>query len=192
MANNYLQHHGIKGQKWGVRKYQNEDGSLTPAGEKRYAKLDKKIGRVEALKNTNKKVTDARNAYADQWLANKNYKAGSKREARLTRKAENRKQLNNADLKYTETVNDFRVAKLKAKKDPSYKNSREYTKLKTKYGQQMTDTFMLGRGGATRIKYLEGKGMDSTSARNRVYGETMAAGAVLAIAGIAVSSLMSS
>lgn len=30
-----LQHHGIKGQKWGVRRYQNEDGSLTPAGKKR-------------------------------------------------------------------------------------------------------------------------------------------------------------
>lgn len=30
-------HHGIKGQKWGVRRYQNPDGSLTPEGYKRYA-----------------------------------------------------------------------------------------------------------------------------------------------------------
>ena len=31
-----LYHHGIKGQQWGVRRFQNEDGSLTDAGEKRY------------------------------------------------------------------------------------------------------------------------------------------------------------
>ena len=30
-------HHGVKGQKWGVRRYQNKDGSLTPAGKKRYS-----------------------------------------------------------------------------------------------------------------------------------------------------------
>ena len=31
-----LAHHGIKGQRWGRRRYQNQDGSLTPAGRKRY------------------------------------------------------------------------------------------------------------------------------------------------------------
>ena len=34
--NDNLQHHGIKGQKWGVRRFQKKDGSLTPAGKKRY------------------------------------------------------------------------------------------------------------------------------------------------------------
>lgn len=33
---NYLSHHGIKGQKWGVRRFQNPDGSYTKAGMKRY------------------------------------------------------------------------------------------------------------------------------------------------------------
>lgn len=32
----YLAHHGIKGQKWGVRRYQNSDGSLTDEGRRRY------------------------------------------------------------------------------------------------------------------------------------------------------------
>ena len=33
-----LQHHGVKGMKWGVRRYQNEDGSLTDAGRRRLQK----------------------------------------------------------------------------------------------------------------------------------------------------------
>lgn len=38
--NSELQHHGIKGQRWGVRRFQNKDGSLTPAGEKRQRRLE--------------------------------------------------------------------------------------------------------------------------------------------------------
>ena len=33
---NYIKHHGIKGQKWGVRRFQNKDGTLTPAGKQKY------------------------------------------------------------------------------------------------------------------------------------------------------------
>ena len=35
-----LYHHGIKGQKWGIRRWQNEDGSLTPEGVKRYGTVE--------------------------------------------------------------------------------------------------------------------------------------------------------
>ena len=38
MDNNSLMHFGIKGMRWGVRRYQNKDGSLTPAGKKKYQK----------------------------------------------------------------------------------------------------------------------------------------------------------
>lgn len=37
-----LQHHGIKGQKWGVRRFQNADGSLTTAGKQRASATKKR------------------------------------------------------------------------------------------------------------------------------------------------------
>ena len=53
-----LYHHGIKGQKWGVRRYQNPDGSLTAEGKKRYDK-ELQVGRerlTNRLKNTKSQV----------------------------------------------------------------------------------------------------------------------------------------
>lgn len=48
----YFEHHGILGMKWGVRRFQNPDGSLTPAGEARYNRKQKreeaKTARAEA------------------------------------------------------------------------------------------------------------------------------------------------
>lgn len=39
----WLAHHGIKGQKWGVRRYQNLDGSLTPLGRERYKQYEDRV-----------------------------------------------------------------------------------------------------------------------------------------------------
>lgn len=42
-----LVHHGTKGQKWGIRRYQNRDGSLTAAGKKRYLKMQQKQDKLQ-------------------------------------------------------------------------------------------------------------------------------------------------
>lgn len=49
----YLQHHGIKGQKWGVRRFQNADGSYTAAGKKR--RNDDEVGQAKAAYKSAKK-----------------------------------------------------------------------------------------------------------------------------------------
>lgn len=45
-----IYHHGIKGQKWYVRRFQNQDGTLTAAGKRRYAKLEEQSSRIESEK----------------------------------------------------------------------------------------------------------------------------------------------
>lgn len=45
---NELYHHGIKGQRWGVRRFRNDDGSLTSAGRKRYENGGL-VGRIKAV-----------------------------------------------------------------------------------------------------------------------------------------------
>lgn len=43
IQDDFLEHHGVKGQRWGVRRYQNADGTLTEAGKKRKAELSAKL-----------------------------------------------------------------------------------------------------------------------------------------------------
>lgn len=60
-----LYHHGIKGQRWGIRRFENTDGTLTPEGKERYTKkyLNKKIKEndrtIRRLKETSLNKYDA-------------------------------------------------------------------------------------------------------------------------------------
>ena len=51
---NELKHYGILGMHWGIRRYQNEDGTLTEAGKRHYAKLDDRWADRHATKIQNK------------------------------------------------------------------------------------------------------------------------------------------
>lgn len=53
----FLYHHGIKGMRWGVRRFQNPDGSLTEAGKLRY-KLDSN-GKLQKLNSSERKAARA-------------------------------------------------------------------------------------------------------------------------------------
>lgn len=62
-TNDILQHHGIKGQRWGVRRYQNYDGSLTAAGRRRVGQnykeqlaVEKRIDKLNKKRDSNRKA----------------------------------------------------------------------------------------------------------------------------------------
>lgn len=60
-----LYHHGIKGQKWGIRRYQNEDGSLTEAGRKRYSKMTDDQVAEDIKKQVDKRQKKMQRQYKD-------------------------------------------------------------------------------------------------------------------------------
>ena len=66
---NSLQHHGILGMKWGVRRFQNKDGSLTSAGKKRIEKLQTKA--KDARKNSQEWDKASKESSNKRFLGNK-------------------------------------------------------------------------------------------------------------------------
>lgn len=131
-----LYHHGIKGQKWGIRRYQNEDGTLTPAGRKRYGK---DLGEYQHNHGIVRRL-----ATGDYILGAKGL--GDRREARLKNKIDRLKtEGKNTDklqLKY-EVQKERNVARDK------YNSTASTGKLVAQQlllGEFMADSFRSARG----------------------------------------------
>ena len=93
--NNSLSHHGIKGQRWGVRRYQNPDGSLTEEGKARYLNSDgslndKAPSKIKRAYNEYqyKKMQEDRASgklYEDDYVINKEKQAEKMNHAKTSR-----------------------------------------------------------------------------------------------------------
>ena len=122
--NDELYHHGVKGMKWGVRRYQNKDGSLTTAGKKKEykksLKSDKKIRRDLELKT----YDSARfaNAYSkkSKSYSKKYEKAIAKdptKSNQKTQRIENTKSLLDSTAKEWNNYNSENIRRLKKQVD---------------------------------------------------------------------------
>lgn len=119
LERSYLVHHGIKGQKWGVRRFQNPDGSLTPAGQRRFRNL---LDADEKYKAAVKESTKA---------ANDEYKY-VKKSGRLKGRGEDYKEvvqeLYTEDDKFKPIV-DKRIDTWKKARDLGEKHTKEMSKV---------------------------------------------------------------
>jgi hypothetical protein len=130
-----LSHHGIKGQKWGQRRFQNEDGSLTDAGRSRYGSGF--IGtRLESGRNyrlAKKAAKEARKArdnraYKEVENAERSIEKGYKRGQNLSKK-----DLARQDAAYRKYNSDL------AKSKSQYKSDIAKAKADRKEANSMTD-----------------------------------------------------
>lgn len=120
-----LQHHGTKGMRWGIRRYQNKDGSLTPAGQKRYNK------EVEKLKKEEAKVKAAETAAANRQKTQSKFdKLDAKKQALDERKKALKEGSSGKkdDDQPTETLEERRARLLKSTDAKElYKNKDDLT-----------------------------------------------------------------
>lgn len=157
-----LQHFGTKGMKWGQRRYQNEDGSLTPLGEKRYGSGGKRSSLGRALDLN--KMEDERNQASQraQYYKSKAYNRQERQNYRAAKKG----------LKAP--VKDAKTLKLEAK-SKAYEDLAKKSKamgdriLKNTLGKKMS----VKRVDVLRTGYMGYQGGKAYSVRNNGKGQLL-------------------
>lgn len=184
MSELYLVHYGIKGQKWGIRRYQNEDGSLTKAGRKRYSENNGVLGEyTKHVKITN----DSREHLSEVEKAHRTVKKDNRAAYKKSiSDIKNNYELSNKDRKM-EIASIKKDYKAEKKENRAYlketKKSIEENRLKAI--AQVSDT---GKAAATGVlSTLAGATLTSIGQNQVSNGNTYVGYALYAIGGMAVS-----
>ncbi len=137
----YLEHHGILGQKWGVRRYQNQDGSLTAAGRKRQQK------------------EFAKRVVKGQHYKHPNYDFKLKDDIREAANPEKLEKLQKAHDKYAQTLDGRYYTKEK-----NYDTWHNFTKVRD---EMVND--IVGKYGSKKIRYIQSRYNTTVEDLMRVY-----------------------
>ena len=139
-----LEHFGVIGMKWGIRRYQNKDGSLTQAGKRKYkissdGKLVKR-SRAE-VKSYDKKVTAVKKA-----------NEAKKQKARIREKGLDKNDLdaisNNIDMFSTKEINDAilrnqAINKLQDERRANASEAKKWIDTSLAYGMSLKNAYKL-------------------------------------------------
>ena len=123
-CSNYLVHHGIYGQKWGIRRFQNPDGSLTPAGRERYGVgPGEGVNDIRSERGTKKRIKDVKKSIA------KNEKARGKEHTKIANNPENFLGLNKKHAKKIDEYSEnIKKGKTELERLLTQKAARDYDK----------------------------------------------------------------
>ena len=154
----YLAHYGILGQKWGLRRYQNSDGSLTSAGKSRYGESGDRLSRRAKKEIRNEYKTENKKAFEYGKRA-----TISARAAEIARKKEAR-----AKSRYERNPTEKRKEKFEAAKklrkdlDKTAEENEQiaknhYNELVQKYGKDHVSSIKYDKKGRVNEKVHTGK-----------------------------------
>lgn len=159
---NYLEHHGIFGMKWGIRRYQNKDGTLTEAGKQRYQKLRDNVEAEKKYRDSAGKTTsaNARVARAERKLLKYDQALKRDRDTQAAKRAAKEKTGKSVkdmtDAELDSAIKDLETKVLRMTKEKKYRQLMSEVS-----GKKNTDdkkTFNLGQSLVGQIL--------SSSARN--------------------------
>lgn len=160
----YLEHHGIKGQKWGIRRFQNADGSLTPDGKKRYGVNDKKVKYKVKLQSPFEKKQEK--------LARKEQRMSEKEEIQRRKNELKERQKNLKNLgKSKETIKEENKPDLNQKKSAKDMTDEELRNFINRYNLEKQYNSIL-KSQSTNKGHAVIKEVLATSAKNVAIKET--------------------
>lgn len=169
-TNDELCHHGIKGMKWGVRRFQKKDGSLTSAGAKRYATVgdDQLKAKKQEYKQAKKEYSKA---YDSAYKYSRNHPVGQ---------WTNEKKSSESDKRWGDAYDKAKVAD--AKKSEYKQAKQEYKEVNKealaarrkraiKVGVAVAGTALATYGAYKASKYLKSEAGRRSYESGRRYAE---------------------